>query len=596
MTVLVLLALCADLRFPADAGVVDVTKPPYSARGDGKADDTAAIQKALDDHPNAGAIIYLSEGRYLISKTLTWPKGTRGGMEHKNTILQGQGRDRTVVVLADRCPGFADPDRPAALLWTGQKPAQRFRNAVRDLTLDAGTGNPGAIGARFMANNQGVMRDVLIRGTGPVGLDLGYTDENGPCLIKNVRVEGFAVGVRTAFAVDSLTLEHVEVDGAKVGLSNAGQCLSVRGLKYSGPGVAVVNGKPPSLLTLIDADLACTGSKGDAAIQNAGGLFARDVATRGYARALDAGPAIAEYASHKSPALFGNEVKSLRLPVRETPEVPWDAPESWAGPLQHGYKASAGRTPADATAAVQAALDAGKPTVYLPRGEWLLSDTLVVPAHVRRVIGCEARLNATKAFAAAGKPLFRVEGAGGPVVLERLRNTYGPAPAVFVEHAGTRPLVLRNLIVFGQKAYRNTGGGPLFLEDVCGGHFEFGRHPVWARQLNVENAGTHVLNAGGTLWVLGFKTERGGTLLHTRDGGRSEILGGFAYSTSGPKPEPMFLTEGGRLSVTLRETCFNGNPFQVIGQETRGGETKRLLPAALPRWTNGAVLGLYAAE
>lgn len=55
-------AIAADVRFPADAGIVDVTRPPYSAKGDGKTDDTKAIQQALDDHPAGGAIIYLPNG------------------------------------------------------------------------------------------------------------------------------------------------------------------------------------------------------------------------------------------------------------------------------------------------------------------------------------------------------------------------------------------------------------------------------------------------------------------------------------------------------------------------------------------------------
>ena len=43
---------------------------------------------------------------------------------------------------------------------------------------------------------------------GAIGLDLGYTDEQGPCLIKDVPVDGFEVGVSTRTAVDSVTIEN----------------------------------------------------------------------------------------------------------------------------------------------------------------------------------------------------------------------------------------------------------------------------------------------------------------------------------------------------------------------------------------------------
>ena len=49
--------LSAQISFPLGSEVVDVTKEPYFAKGDGKADDTEAIQRALDDHPNGDFII-----------------------------------------------------------------------------------------------------------------------------------------------------------------------------------------------------------------------------------------------------------------------------------------------------------------------------------------------------------------------------------------------------------------------------------------------------------------------------------------------------------------------------------------------------------
>ena len=53
-----------NIAYPPDAGIVDVTKAPYNAKGDGATDDTAAIQKAFNDYPERNAIIYLPNGVY----------------------------------------------------------------------------------------------------------------------------------------------------------------------------------------------------------------------------------------------------------------------------------------------------------------------------------------------------------------------------------------------------------------------------------------------------------------------------------------------------------------------------------------------------
>jgi hypothetical protein len=99
---------------------------------------------------------------------------------------------------------------------------------------------------------------------------------------------------------------------------------------------------------------------------------------------------------------------------------------------------------------------------------------------------------------------------------------------------------------------------------------------VWARQLNVENEGLHILNDASQLWVLGYKTERGGTLLKTRRGGTSEIIGGFSYTTTAGKRAPMFVTADSSVWAFFGEVCYNGDPFETLVQETRGKETKTL--------------------
>lgn len=602
-------ARAADALFPPDSGIVDVTKPPYSAKGDGTTDDTAAIQKALDDHPNSGAIIYLPKGTYRVTDTLRWPQGNRGGMEQKRVVLMGQSRDGSALRLPDACPGFTDPARPKAVAWTGQKPAQRFANAVRNLTIDVGSGNAGAVGLQFMANNQGNVTDVTIRsadGGGPVGLDMGYTDEIGPLLVKNVRVIGFEVGVKTGGAVNSVTAEHLTLERQrKYGLANYGQVLSVRKLVSNNAVPAVLNAKGPGVLTLIDADL--TGTTGAAevpAVVNEATLFARNVSASGYKKALESahkeppapdGAKIAEFASLQTYSLFPSAGKSLSLPVEETPTVPDDDPSTWVSVRKHGAGGNDynHREKNDDTSGFQKAIDAGATTVVVPRGFYVLNDTVRIRGKVRRIVFMGSQVVGGKGFKDSDKPVFRFEDGDAPVVVfEGLNQTYGSQEKLWFESASKRALVLKNSIM---GRYEGTGGR-VFIEDVCGGPFIFRKQDVWARQLNQETKGTHVTNDGGRLWVLGYKTERDGTLLETTSGGKTEVLGCFAYCTTGASKDPMFVVKDSAFSVTMGEAHFGGR-FDVLVRETRGAETKELnRKDAKSRYGIGALLPLYVAD
>lgn len=117
-------------------------------------------------------------------------------------------------------------------------------------------------------------------------------------------------------------------------------------------------------------------------------------------------------------------------------------------------------------------------------------------------------------------------------------------------------------------------GGELFFEDFVTHDLKLKGQSVWARQLNVENEGEHIVNDGGDLWVLGYKTERGGTLLKTQGGGRSEILGGFSYTTTAGKLGPMFVNIDSSVFAFFGEVCYSGEPFATLIRETRRGRTK----------------------
>ena len=98
-------ALLAPFAPATAATSVFATRPDdpravtVDARGDGRADDTAAIQAAIDTAAARGSdgIVFLPSGRYRLTRTLfVWP-GVR---------LFGVGASRPVFVLGDRTPGF----------------------------------------------------------------------------------------------------------------------------------------------------------------------------------------------------------------------------------------------------------------------------------------------------------------------------------------------------------------------------------------------------------------------------------------------------------------------------------------------------------
>ena len=153
------IALFAENQaYPPHANVVDVTKPPFSAKGDGKTDDTEALQNALNENVGRHRVLYFPNGTYLVSRTLTWPKKFGGRDNWGKTMLRGQERDKTVIRLKDAT--FTDAKKPEAIMWCGGfGSADWFFNYIENFTFDVGTDNPGATALQFYSNNTGAVRD-----------------------------------------------------------------------------------------------------------------------------------------------------------------------------------------------------------------------------------------------------------------------------------------------------------------------------------------------------------------------------------------------------------------------------------------------------
>lgn len=569
----------AQVTFPIGSQVVNVTKAPYSAKGDGQTDDTEAIQNALNDHPNGDYIIYLPNGIYKITNTITWPKDKKPDDSYKRTILQGQSVNGTVIQLEDNCQGFDNPDFPMAVIETGEGPKIKQRNAIRDLTIKTGKGNGGAVAVRFNAGMQGTMNNVkVISGdsTGVYGIDMGFTENIGPLLLKNVEVTGYNVGVYTAGAMNGMTMEHVNLYGQKkVGLENNGQTLSTRAIRFKGSVPAVYSHGENASMVLVDATLEYDPPKGSkpkkvAAIINESQLFARSITTSKFHTKISSTiPAaeeniianeIVEFVTQAPQQLCHSPKQSMRLPVAETPYLSEQKSDNWisiAG--DYGGKVNTG---SDDAKAIQDAIDDGAETLYFPAGgRWTINRDIYLRNRIRKLIGTEGRID--------GKGKFIIEdGAFNEITIERF-SEFGSG----IIQKSRRTVVLKNMMF---KAFESdeTGNSDIFMEDVSVGTIQLNYHRMWGRQItmNGDTKGPKIQNNGGTLWILGLTARDGNTILQNFNKASAELLGVHAIAGDKAKNSPMFINDNSSLSIAgLKETLLRGNPFQKIVEESRQG-------------------------
>jgi len=93
-----------------DPKAVYLTRDDFAVHGDGLADDTDALQQAINkvqETTNQG-IVFVPEGRYRLSKTIyIWP-GIR---------VIGYGATRPVLVLAENTPGYQDNEHEKLMVF-----------------------------------------------------------------------------------------------------------------------------------------------------------------------------------------------------------------------------------------------------------------------------------------------------------------------------------------------------------------------------------------------------------------------------------------------------------------------------------------------
>ena len=618
----------AERVFPPDSGMANV-KTTFGAKGDGFTDDTQAIQQAISSvvhHPQRGPrILYFPAGTYLVSHPLLEKDLT--GRWNSLLTLQGENRATTTIKLTDNNPLYQNASVPASVIQLASQNGgpkgggnSAFDNNVFDITIDVGKGNPGAVALDFIGNNYCAVRNVTLQSSDPdhvgaIGLAmLRYA--SGPCLMKNIVINGFDYGIKVANNEYSLTFEDLTVLNQRVfGIFNASNVLSIRHFFSTNAIPAIRNQNPAGLVTLVSA-LLQGGSSKSPAIENEGTLYARTVQTSGYAFALKdrastvPGPAIKEYISGPVITQFGSEGSSLNLPIQETPHWEDTDLKNWKSVTAYGADPTGSK---DSAAAIQAAIDSGASTVYFPTGVYVIAHTIIVRGEVRMLEGFGSSVNpAGDAFRRDTNPmpLLNIDAGTGDVTLNHFRiGAFYPNPVpkiVFVQQDSARPLVLSDSIIGarpGTVAYQNTsrGTGPLFVENVAAEPWQilFPQN-VYARQINPEGNNTKITNFGGTLWILGLKTEGTGTNIETNQGGSTEVLGGLIYPVWKTAPDAAnFTVTDSRASFIYAVSSYKpasaGTNFATQIRETQHGMTKSLPTTSLPPRGLGTMVPLYSS-
>lgn len=603
-----------NIQFPTDAGAINIVNYGIDV-SDNENDDTDAIQRAISDHIDQNKIIFFSNGTYNISKTLIWKQSGSGGPGTGNfkpfLSIQGQSRDGVVFKLKDSSPGFTDANAYKPVIETGYIDVYNntsFANSIRNLTIDIGLGNAGAIGIRYRVSNQGTISDVKIRSrsatSGQFGIDLTQP-EPGPGLLRNIEVEGFRVGIAFARSQYGMTLENIVLSGQRDhGIYNNANSLSIRNLRSNNSVEAVRSDDGLGLVVLIDSILS-GGSAGASAINYRGHLLLRNVNVSGYGsstyqldeRTSSAPGYVAELTSSAPKELFPSSGKTLNLPVEETPQFNNEDLTKWV-------KVSTDNN--DITQALRDAISTananGYDTIYVPwttsRDRFRISDSVSVSGGIRRITFMGQTIRAAGALVSDGadRAVFDIRVNGPDITFDSVVLDFANNNNCFTwfDQNTAQTVVLRSVLGFGGNIYRNsTGGGKLFLEDIAGGGLKItGGQRVWARQLNCEanfpdavddgGSATNVLNQSSSLWILGYKGERETTAITTRGGGQTEMLGGHHYpARSVPSTNAAFVVDESRASFSYVTTAYgSGQDFAVQVRETRGGQTQEFGGAA----------------
>jgi len=518
-----------------------------AARGDGRSDDTDAIQQALDQatEHSAGGVVFLPSGRYRITHTLLIAPAVR---------LFGVGATRPVLVLGDHTPGFQQgigsmvvftgarrgaaardfggielprvPFPPPTVVPFDPKVSDAnsstFYSVMSNIDIEIGAGNPAATAVRFRVAQHAYLANMDFHlGSGFAGI---YQAGN---LVWNLHFTGGRYGIVTEktspawpFTVlDSsfegqrsaaireheagLTLVNVTLRKVPVGIEidrGYGDSLWGKDVRFEAVREAgVVISNEDSVFTQVGFDQAlCRDTPVFARFRDSGRTIpgkarAYRVASFSYGLAVPHLGQPGQFASTAQIAALERLPPAPGAAIRPLPPV-----SEWADARALGATGD-GRT--DDTAALQRAIDSHR-VLYLPLGIYRISDTL----HLRPdsvLLGLHPGLtrieieDGTPAFQGVGAPRALVASAlGGDAIVSGiglLTNGVNPRATALLWSAGERSLVIDVKFEIGRGNTLATGPvAPLYNGSLRG------TAPDAARRWDGQYPSLWVSHGGGT--------------------------------------------------------------------------------------------------
>jgi sugar lactone lactonase YvrE len=383
---------------PDDPKAVYLTREEFGTKADGVADDTLALQNAIDAiEARAGeGIVFVPSGRYRLTKTVyIWP-GVR---------LIGYGITRPLFLLSDSSPGFQKG--PAYMFFftggrskDGAPPPDAhpgtFYSAISNIDLDLGEGNPGAVGVRahyaqhcFLAHMDFRVRSGLagIHDGGNVAQDVHFyggqygiwTRKPSPgwqftildASFENQReaaireheagltlIRPVFRNVPTAIAIDDKYSDELWVkDGVMESIS--------------GPAIVISNEMNPRTEINVE-NVSCRGVPVFASFRESGKRVTApgpiyEVSTFSHGLHYDRLGAAGQVQDVFETKLLKSAPREMPSDIRDLPSM-----ESWVSVKALGAK---GDGKSDDTAVLSKAI-AEHPTLYFPTGQYLVSDTI----------------------------------------------------------------------------------------------------------------------------------------------------------------------------------------------------------------------------